>query len=131
LHAANVLLIVTPSGLWMALYASTGTIAGIGFAIQAVVTATCIAFGWRAAIKRQFAVHRRWMWRSFLLLAAAVVLRILGGLGTVLEVQATWFDPLASWASWLVPVTAFEVVSLTTWRSSRWLPQPAAPQPAR
>ncbi len=108
-QAANVLLLVTPSGLWMAWHTSTGTVAGIGFAMLAVLTGTCVALGWRAAVQRRFQVHRRWMWRCFLLLCSAVVLRLLAGLGTLLGVQSQWFDPLVSWASWLVPLALFEL----------------------
>lgn len=118
-HVLNVLFVVSPSGLWMAYSTSTGTIAAIGFAILAVATATCSALGWRAAVRRQFAIHRRWMTRGFVLLCSAVVLRIFGGLGTVLEVSTPWFDPLASWASWLVPLILLELNRLTRWRTVR------------
>ena len=129
-HLLNVLCVVAPSGLWMAYYASTGSVAAIGFAILAISTGTCAALGWRAAVKKQFPSHRRWMWRSFLLLCSAVVIRLLGGLGTVMEVQANWFNPLASWSSWLVPLTAFELSGLKMWRRSRLQTQPTSPQPA-
>ena len=118
-HVLNVLFVVSPSGLWMAYYTSTGTIAAISFAILAVATATCSALGWRAAVRRQFAIHRRWMTRSFVLLGSAVVLRIFGGLGTVLEVRSPWFDPVASWASWLVPLILLELSRLKLWRTIR------------
>ncbi|MFM9960066.1 MAG: DUF2306 domain-containing protein [Planctomycetaceae bacterium] len=118
-HVLNVLLVVSPSGLWMAYRTSTGTIAAISFALLAVATATCSALGWRAAVRRQFAIHRRWMTRSFLLLCSAVVLRVFGGLGTVLEVRSPWFDPLASWASWLVPLILLELSRLKQWRTVR------------
>lgn len=123
MQAANVLLLVTPTGLWMAYYTSTGIIAGIGFASLALLTGTCVAFGWRAAVKRRFQVHRRWMWRCFLLLCSAVVLRLVVGLGTVVGVQTPWFDPLISWASWLVPLSLFELSGLVTGRTN---PQPTA-----
>ena len=123
-QVANVLLLVTPSGLWMAWYTATGTIAGIGFALLAVLTGTCVALGWRAAVRRRFQVHRRWMWRCFLLLCSAVVLRLVVGLGTVVGVQSLWFDPLVSWASWLVPLGAFELSRLITGRAN---PQRATP----
>ncbi len=123
-QAANVLLLVTPSGLWMSWYTATGTIAGIGFALLAVLTGTCVALGWRAAVKRRFQVHRRWMWRCFLLLCSAVVLRLVAGLATVVGVQSMWFDPVASWASWLVPLGAFELSRLITGRVN---PQRATP----
>lgn len=129
-HTVNVLGVVTPSGLWMAYYASTGTMAAVGFAILAVLTAMCIALGWRAAVQRKFAIHRRWMWRSFLLLCSAVVLRILGGLGTVMEVQSAWFDPVASWASWILPLTSYELIGLRLRRTSRSFTPPASPQSA-
>ncbi len=123
-QVANVLLLVTPSGLWMAYYTATGTVAGIGFALLAVLTGTCVALGWRAAVKRRFQVHRRWMWRCFLLLCSAVVLRLVVGLGTVVGVQSPWFDPLVSWASWLVPLGFFELSRLITGRTN---PQRATP----
>lgn len=109
LQGVNVLLVVSPSGLWMAWYASTGPVAGIGFAVLAVLTAICVLFGWRSAVKRRFAEHRLWMSRCFLLLCSAVVIRVLGGLGTVLGVEAPWFNPAASWVSWLVPLVLFEL----------------------
>lgn len=123
-QVANVLLLVTPTGLWMSWSTATGTIAGIGFALLAVLTGTCVALGWRAAVKRRFQVHRRWMWRCFLLLCSAVVLRLVAGLATVVGVQSMWFDPVASWASWLVPLGAFELSRLITGRAN---PQRATP----
>lgn len=107
-----VLFVLAPSGLWMAHDTATGTIAAISFAILAVMTGTCAALGWRAAITKRFNEHRRWMWRCFLLLCSAVVLRVLGGLGTVLDVKSLWFDPVASWLSWLIPLLTFELLNL-------------------
>lgn len=107
-QVVTVLFFVTPSGLWMARYASSGTFAAIGFAALAGLTGLCAACGWRAAVQRRFADHRRWMLRCYLLLCSAVLLRILGGLATVTGITAVWFDPFASWASWVVPVGVFE-----------------------
>ena len=114
IHVVNVLGIVAPSGLWMARDTSTGTIAAISFAILSVLTGAFVALGWRAAVRRQFPVHCRWMWRSFLLLCSAVVLRLFGGLGTVMQVQSEWFDPVASWAIWMMPLTVFELMNLSS-----------------
>lgn len=107
-QVALVLLVVAPSGLWMARYAAPGVISAIGFAVLSILTGLTIAMGWHSAVARRFADHRRWMTRSFLLLCSAVVLRVLGGLGTVLGVTSLWFDPIASWASWVVPLGAYE-----------------------
>lgn len=119
IQVAGVLLLVAPSGLVMAYFAAAGPVAAVGFALLALLTAATITLGWRAAVQRRFADHRRWMWRNFLLLSSAVVLRVLGGLATVLILDAAWFDALAGWASWLVPLAAFE---LANWRNLR-LPQ--------
>ncbi len=112
IQVACVLLVLAPSGLWMAYYAAAGPIAAIGFALMAVATATSAAMGWREAVARRFAAHRRWMWRNYLLLCSAVVIRLLGGLATVVGLHAAWFDPLAAWACWIVPLAAFELSQL-------------------
>jgi small-conductance mechanosensitive channel len=109
LQVACVLLLVTPSGLWMAYYAAGGTIAAVGLAALAIATAICVLLGARSAVTRRFADHRRWMWRCYLLLCSAVVLRLIGGLATVTGAATTWVDPLAIWISWLVPLVTFEL----------------------
>jgi hypothetical protein len=108
LQVSCVLLLVTPSGLGMAYFAAAGPIAAAGLAALAIATAICVSLGARSAVTRQFADHRRWMWRCYLLLCSAVVLRLIGGLATVTGVTAPWVDPLATWMSWLVPLMAFE-----------------------
>jgi Predicted membrane protein (DUF2306) len=114
-----VLLLVSPSGLWMAYHAAAGPVAGVGLAVLAGATAISVALGWRSAVKRRFPEHRRWMWRCFLLLCSAVVLRLVGGLGTIAGVSAAWFDPLATWMSWLVPLTVFELVEQSKRQAGR------------
>jgi hypothetical protein len=104
-----ILLLLTPSGLWLAMYAETGVVAAIGFSGLATVTGLCTLLGWWSAVNRRFSEHRRWMWRCFLLLCSAVILRLIGGLATVTGVGGNWSYPLAAWASWLVPLAAFEV----------------------
>ncbi|SFH54390.1 DUF2306 domain-containing protein [Planctomicrobium piriforme] len=107
-----VLLMVVPSGLWMSFYAAAGPIAATAFASLSLATGFCTASGWRAAMQRHFKEHERWMQRSYLLLCSAVFIRILGGLGTVLEVQSLWFDPIASWVCWVVPLAILEKSSV-------------------
>ncbi len=109
IQALNVLFLVAPSGLWMAYRAEAGPVAAVGFAALAILTATTITLGWRSAVKRRFAEHRRWMWRCFLLLCSTVVLRLIAGMATVTGIQATWVEPMAAWASWVVPLAAFEL----------------------
>lgn len=126
IQVACVLLLVTPSGLWMAFYAVAGPVAGVSLAALALLTGMCVVLGWRSAVNRHFAEHRRWMWRTFLLLCSAVVLRLFGGLATVMGVSATWFDPLATWMSWLLPLLVFELIQWTRWRTRRPSAQPVS-----
>lgn len=109
-HILCVLLLVAPSGLWMAVYAATGEIAAIGFAALAIVTAICAAKGWQAAVRQRFDEHRCWMQRCFILLCSAVVLRVIGGLSEV--VGAEWTYPFAAWISWLLPLVVLESLRL-------------------
>jgi hypothetical protein len=108
IQVASILLFLVPSGLWMAWYAATGAVAAAGFSTLAIATALCITLGWRAAVARQFDDHRRWMSRTYLLLCSAVVIRLIGGLATVFQVDALWLYPLAAWSSWLVPLLIYE-----------------------
>lgn len=109
LEVAVVLLAVAPSGLWMAGHAASGAAAATGLALLALLTAACAALGWRAAVQSRFREHERWMWRTYLLLASAIVLRLMGGLATVAGVSAAWFNPAAVWASWILPLAAYEL----------------------
>ena len=108
-QVANVLLFVVPSGLWMARYAMTGGMAGAGLASLGVATAICCAVGWRLAVRQRFPEHRRWMWRTYVLLCGAVVIRLIGGATTVMHFDALWIYPVACWLGWLAPLFLFEV----------------------
>jgi hypothetical protein len=104
-----VLFVLAPSGLWMARYSQTGPVAAAGFSALAVATATCVFLGWRNAVTRRFVEHRWWMWRCFLLLCSAVVIRLVGGLATVTDYDGAWVYPLTAWVSWLGPLAVFEL----------------------
>jgi small-conductance mechanosensitive channel len=108
LQVVCILLVLVPSGLWMARYAMTGAVAGAGLGLLAIATALCTALGWRAAVARRFDEHRRWMLRTYVLLCSAVVIRLMGGLATTLQFDAEWVYPVSVWASWVLPLIAFE-----------------------
>ncbi len=124
LQIACILLVLAPSGVWMAFYAETGAVAGVSFALLAAATALTAWCGWRAAIRRRFAAHRLWMMRCYLLLCSAVVIRVIGGAVSVSGIQGDWTYPLASWVSWLVPITTFEALRQRRRVSTGVLPVP-------
>lgn len=107
-QVALVLLVLTPSGLWMSAYALSGPVAGAGFAALSVATAASAVLGWRAAIRRQFEQHQWWMLRCYALLCSAIVLRLIGGASVQLELD--WTYPIASWVSWLLPLAVLEIL---------------------
>lgn len=110
IQTAVILLAVVPSGLGMACFTQTGGVwAGTGFVALGIATGLSAALGWRAAVRKRFDEHRRWMTRCHLLLCAAVVLRLLGGAFTVVGYSGDWTYILAAWLSWLVPLAAFEL----------------------
>jgi hypothetical protein len=108
-QAGCVLFLVAPSGLIMAYHAAAGPIAGAGLATLAVSTAVCVSLGAWSAMRLRFAEHQRWMWRCYLLLCSAVVIRLIGGLATVSGVTGSWVDPLAAWVCWVVPLAAYDI----------------------
>jgi uncharacterized membrane protein len=107
-HVANVLLLVTPSGLGMSFHAAAGPVGIVSFVCLSLLTATTAALGWRAAVNRRFDEHRRWMWRCYVLLCSAVVIRVLGGFGIVMGITADWWDPASTWVCWVLPLAILE-----------------------
>lgn len=111
---ACILLVMTPSSLWMARYAETGVLAGLSFALLAVATASTAWFGWRSAVLRQFAAHRLWMVRCYVLLCSAVFLRLMSGFATAVGLPGDWTYPVAAWVSWVAPLATLEAMR---WRN--------------
>ena len=110
LQVAGVLLLLAPSGLVMATHAAGGVIAQAGFAALAATTGVTAWLGWRTAVARRFAQHRRWMERCFALLASAVVTRLVGGAQVAAGWDADWTYPATAWLGWMVPLAALEVL---------------------
>lgn len=118
LHVVNVLLVILSSGFVMGFDAAAGWPATVSFVLLTMATAVSTAMGWRTAVQRRFADHRCWMQRSYVLLCSAVVLRILGGLGTMLEVSWLWYDVVITWASWVTPLVVYEIGRNVSWKRS-------------
>lgn len=118
---------VVVGGFWISFYSRTGPSGIASFVVLAILTGTCVVNGWRAAVQQRFGDHQRWMERTFVLLCSAVVLRLIAGAATLVEFGPDWFDPLASWVSWSVPLAIYEL-----WTRSKpnwvreYLPPPAA-----
>ena len=113
-----VCLAVAPSGLVMSFYALGGMISTVAFLFLSVLTGLTAFIGFRNAILLRFDRHQRWMWRCWVLLSSAIVLRLL----TMVFTPFGW-DPVVvyrftAWASWLMPATILELVN---WLSNQTL----------
>lgn len=103
-----ILAAVVPSGLVMAGWAFAGPIAGAGFAVQSLATAACAILAVRYAMARQFAIHRQWASRCFILLAAPLLFRLISGGLIVLQVESPESYQANAWISWILPLAVYE-----------------------
>lgn len=88
------------AGLYMATYAYTGLVAGLGFGSLALAWLFTGAMALLSIRRRQVAEHRRWMLRNFALTFAAVTLRLeLPLLAAALGFETAYM--LIAWLCWL------------------------------
>lgn len=104
-----VLAAVVPSGLIMATGAYAGVIAGCGFATLSLLTGSAAGLAVWHAMGKRFDQHQRWAIRCGLLLASALLLRLLSGLAVVMHWDPEWAYRFSAWLSWLIPLAAFEL----------------------
>lgn len=113
------------AALWIAPDAEGGRLAGFGFSVLAAVWLYTTLTGWRMAMQRDFAGHRRWMIRSFALTFGAVTLRL-----QLVLFQALGFggyvelSPLLAYSSWIPNLLAVELAFLLASGSAAAARQP-------
>ncbi len=103
-----VLLLLFPSGLFMASQAYAGPPAAAGFGMLSLLTATAALMSGYHARARRFALHQRWAQRCFLLLVSPLILRLMAGAAIVMDIESEWTYRLNAWLSWLAPLIVFE-----------------------
>ncbi|HXQ06166.1 MAG TPA: DUF2306 domain-containing protein [Bradyrhizobium sp.] len=103
--------------------ASGGPVAGLGFGILAVLWVGTTLGAWRAAVQRQFALHRLLMRFSYAMTFGAVTLRLQIPLGFALGYPS--YSAMSVWlayTSWIPNVIVVALYSVT-----EALRRPAAP----
>jgi uncharacterized membrane protein len=101
----------------IALYSSSGLIAGWGFFVLALLWVPFTLLALAAAMRGDFIAHERWMIRSFALTFAAVTLRLYLPVG----VMTVGFDaayPIIAWAAWVPNLIVAEIWVLRRGRIS-------------
>lgn len=110
-QVAVLLTLVLPSSVVMSQHAFGGWPAGLSFLLLSVMTALCAIVGVVHARRRRFDRHRVWMLRSYILICSAVALRLISGAAGLIGVPSPEDAYIvAAWASWLLPLAAFEFV---------------------
>ena len=118
-------LIAGVGALATAPYASGGPVAGVGFAILAVLWISTTAWAWRAAVARNFTLHRTLMRYSYAMTFGAVTLRLqiplflMGGFHSYPE-MSVWL----AYTSWIP-----NVLIIAMWEAAQ-RPRRAALAPA-
>ncbi|MEV2278636.1 DUF2306 domain-containing protein [Nocardiopsis sp. NPDC049922] len=108
-------------GLLLGPLSSTGPDTRISNTLWAVLWLTCTALGYLAARRRDFARHREWMLRSFVLLYGVALNRIVlvllallmlpwlhSGFGGDVEAMILSVAASSSYLSWVLPLIAVE-----------------------
>jgi uncharacterized membrane protein len=111
IHVFTILVFVIPSAMVMSADAFAGWRAGLSFFVLSLLTGTFAVLGVLQARRRRFASHRRWMFRCYVLLCSAIVLRMISGAASVIgfdDPETAYY--LAAWASWIVPIAICEIV---------------------
>ena len=89
------------SGGLIAMFSSSGPVAGAGFLGLAISWLAATTLGYRAIRTGDVARHRRWMTRSFALTYAAVMLRIYLPIAMVVGLEFSQAYPVIAWLCWL------------------------------
>jgi hypothetical protein len=97
------------SALVLAVGSSAGPVAGGGFFALGLVWLAVTGMGLAAALGRRFAVHRRWMLRSYALALAAVTLRLYMPASIALGADALVAYRAIAWLCWVPNLAVAEV----------------------
>lgn len=106
--ATIVFLGVVPSGFVMAAGTLAGWWTGLAFAINASLVALFCALAGYHAYRRNHQAHKRWAMRTFLMLCAPIVLRLIAGVSIVTNTSSPTVYRWSAWISWLLPLLVFE-----------------------
>src|SRR5262249_19124839 len=107
----------------MSRHAFGGWPAGLSFVLLSTATAGCAIAGVVQARRRRYDRHRRWMLRCYILICSAGGLPLFSGAAGLVGVPSPEGAYIAAaWASWLLPLTAFEIMERLPARQRRRRP---------
>ena len=110
MQSVLIIAIVVPTGLVMSTRAINGPAAGLGFATLSIALMVSMLAAIDQARKRNFARHKIWATRCFLMLCSPLVLRLMTATSLVTQTPSPLTYQISAWSSWMLPLGVFESV---------------------
>ena len=129
IQIANVCLAVAPSGFVMSFYALGGFVSAAGFVCLSVLTCATALLGFWYARHQRLEKHQRWMWRCWILLSSAIVLRLMAMVAEPFGLEPVGYYRFTAWASWLLPLGILELSVMLRDNVQEAPPLPPTPSP--
>ena len=129
IQVANICLALAPSGFVMSFYAFGGFVSAVAFLCLSLLTFTTAMLGFWNARQRRFAAHQRWMWRCWILLSSAIVLRLMAMVAERFGLEPVGAYRFTAWASWLLPLGILEFSVWLRDNARDAPPHPPTPSP--
>jgi hypothetical protein len=85
----------------IALFTTSGLVAGTGFLAAAIAWLACTVLAFVAVRRRNFVAHQRWMTRSYAIAFGAVTLRMYLTLGMMAGLEFAQIYPYVAWLCWV------------------------------
>ena len=98
------------AGFVVALTTESGSLAGAGFAVLAILWLATTVKAYRSARDGDFVSHRAWMIRSYALTCAAITLRLILPSGIALGAGCASSYVAAAWGSWIANLLIAECI---------------------
>jgi hypothetical protein len=103
-------LVGSASAVYMGLYAASSKAFGVALLYLALAWVVTTGMAYVAVLRRQFAAHREWMIRSYVVTFAFVLFRLLEDLNVYGSLGGEMQEVMLVWVAWAVPLLIAEVV---------------------
>ena len=104
------ILIVSPTGMYLALYAKGGILAQAGFLVQGILLSIFTYKGYKVIQEKNTALHIQWMIRSYAIVTAVLSFRIFHILFFFISIPYEDIYGLSQWLSITVNALAAEII---------------------
>ncbi len=115
-YLIDTLLLVVPTGMYMALSAKGGTTTQIGFLVQGILLGICTYLAFVYAKQGKINIHKQWMVRSYAFASAVLTFRLLHILFYTIEIPYNINYPLSQ--TMCILINAFVAESIIIYHNT-------------